>query len=105
MSKIKSIRDMLDSHPLYKPTRRDVVKLSRFSKIMEDQIERIVRSMPSKCYELDVMPLEILKQILPSVITPITNLINKSLEKGVFADKWKTAISSHYSESWLRVDM
>ena len=33
MSKIKSIRDMLDSHPLYKPTRRDVPKLSRFSKI------------------------------------------------------------------------
>ena len=26
MSKIKSIRDMLDSHPLYKPTRWDVPK-------------------------------------------------------------------------------
>ena len=32
MSKIKSIRDTLDSHPLYKPTRMDVPKLSRFSK-------------------------------------------------------------------------
>ena len=83
---------MLDSHPLYKPTRRDVLKLSRFSKIMKDQIERIKRGMPSKCCELDAMPLEILIQILPSVIRPITNLINKSLEKGFFADKWKTAI-------------
>ena len=92
MSKIKSIRNMLDSHPLYKPKRRDVYKLSRFSKIMEDHIERITRGMPSKCCELDVMPLEVLKQILPSVITPITKLINESLEKGVFADKWKTAI-------------
>ena len=92
MSQIKSIRDVLDSHPQYEPTRRDVLKLSRFSKMMEEQIERIIRSMPSKCCELDVMPQEILKQILPSVITPITNLINKSLEKGVFADKWKTAI-------------
>ena len=49
---------------------------------MEDQIERIVRSISSKYCELDAMPLEILKQILPSVITPITKLVNKSLEKG-----------------------
>ena len=33
------------------------------------------------------MPLEILKQILPSVITPITNLINKSLVKGLLLKK------------------
>ena len=38
------------------------------------------------------MPPTILKQIILSVITPITNLINESLENGVFADKWKTAI-------------
>ena len=59
---------------------------------MEDQVEKIIRSMPSKCCELDVMPPTILKQIIPSVITPITKHINESLEKGVFADKWKTAI-------------
>ena len=35
MSKIKSIRDTLDSHPLYK-RRMDVPKLSRFSRITED---------------------------------------------------------------------
>ena len=106
MSKIKSIRDTLDSHPLYKPARRDVPKLSRFSKIMEDQIERIIRSMPSKCCECDVMPLEILKQIFPSIITPITKLINKSLEKGVFADKWKTAIIKPLiKKSHLRFDV
>ena len=32
-----------------------------------------------------------MKQILPLLITLITRLINKSLEKGVFADKWKMA--------------
>ena len=92
MSTIKSIRDTLDSHPLYKPTRRDVPKLSKFSRIMEDQLEKIIRSMPSKCCELDVIPAIILKQIIPSVIIPITKFINESLEKGVFADKRKTAI-------------
>ena len=92
MSKIKSIRDTLGSHLLYKLTRRDVPKFSRFSRITEDQVERIIRSMPSKCCELDVMPPTILKQIISSIITPITNLINESLENGVFANKWKTAI-------------
>ena len=48
--------------------------------------------MPSKCCELDVMPPEIMKKIISSIITPITNLINNSLENGVFASKWKTAI-------------
>ena len=92
MSKIKSIRDSLDGHPLYKPIRREVPKFSRFSRITEDQVEKIMRSIPSKCCELDVMPPKIMKQIIPSIITPITNLINNSLENGVFANNWKMAI-------------
>ena len=92
ISKIKLIRDPLDSHPLCKPTRGDVPKLSRFSRITEDQVEKIIRSMPSEYCELDVMPPTILKKIIPFVITPITNLINELLENGVFADKSKAAI-------------
>ena len=92
MSKIKSIRDSLDSHPLYKQRRRGIPKFSRFSRVADDQVEKIIRGMPSKCCELDVMPHKILKQIIPSIIIPITNLINNSLENGVFANKWKTAI-------------
>ena len=49
MSKFKSIRDTLDNHPLYKQTRREVPKLSRLSKVTEDQVEKIIRRMPSKC--------------------------------------------------------
>ena len=105
MSKIKSILNTLDSHPLYKPMRRDVPKLARLSKITEDQVKRIIRSMPLKCCELDVMPTVILKLILLSVITPITKLINESLEK-VFADKWKTAtIKPLLKKNCHRVDM
>ena len=44
------------------------------------------------------MPSTILKQIVPSIITPITNLINESLENGIFANRWKTAIINHYSK-------
>ena len=38
------------------------------------------------------MPPKIMEQIIPSIITKITNLINNSLENGVFANNWKTAI-------------
>ena len=86
MSKIKAIRDSLGSHPLYKPTRREVPKLSRFSRITEDQVEKIMRSVPSKCCKLDVVAPKIMKQIIPSIITPITNLINNLLENEVFAN-------------------
>ena len=106
MSKIKLIRDTLDSHPLYKPTRREVPMFSRFSSITEDQVEKIIRSMPSKCCELDVMPPPILKQIMPSIITPITNLKNESLENGIFTNKWRTAIIKPLlKKSRFRVDM
>ena len=64
---------------------------SRFSMITEDQAEKIIRSMPSKCCELDVMPPTILKQIVPSIITPITNLINESLENGVFGKQMENS--------------
>ena len=76
MSKIKSIRDSLDGHPLYKPTRREVPKFSRFSRITEEQVEKIIKGTSSKCCELDVMPPKIMKQIIPSIITTITNLSN-----------------------------
>ena len=77
MSKIKSIRDTLDSNPLHKPKRRDVPKFSKFSRITENQVEKIIRSMPPTCCELDAISPTILKQIVPSIITPVTNLINE----------------------------
>ena len=45
-------KDTLDSHPLYKPTRREVPMFSRFSRITEDQVEKIIRSMPSNVVNL-----------------------------------------------------
>ena len=41
---------------------------------------------------LDAIPTTILKQVLDIVIVPITSIVNVSLENGIFASKWKTAI-------------
>ena len=48
--------------------------------------------MASKSCELDAIPTTTLKQVLDTVIAPITRIVNMSLENGIFASKWKTAI-------------
>ena len=48
--------------------------------------------MASKSCELDAIPTTTLKQVLDTVIVPITRIVNVSLQKGIFASKWETAI-------------
>ena len=47
--------------------------------------------MASKSRELDAIPTTTPKQVLDTVIVPITRIVNVSLENGIFASKWKTA--------------
>ena len=48
--------------------------------------------MASKSCELDAIPTTTLKQVLDTIIVPITRIVNVLLENGLFAPKWKTAI-------------
>ena len=48
--------------------------------------------MASKSSELDAVPTTTFKQVLDTIIAPITRIVNVSLESGIFASKWKTAI-------------
>ena len=48
--------------------------------------------MASKSCELDPLPTTVLKEILPSVIGPLTKIINVSLTQRIFADMWKVAV-------------
>ena len=36
--------------------------------------------------------MRLLKEILPSVIEPITKIVNTSLQQGIFSKYWKTAV-------------
>ena len=49
-------------------------------------------SMASKLCEIDPVPTNLLKEILPQVIKPIAKIINTSLELGIFTCQWKVAI-------------
>ena len=48
--------------------------------------------MTSKSCELDPLLTTLLKEILPSVIGPLTKIINVSLTQGIFTDTWKVAV-------------
>ena len=48
--------------------------------------------MPTKSCESDAIPTQVLKGVLPLIITPLTTLINLALEEGIFAETWKVAI-------------
>ena len=48
--------------------------------------------MASKSCESDPVPTNLLKEILPQVIKPMTKIINTSLESGIFASQWKVAL-------------
>ena len=92
MEKIRVIRSRLEKHPMYKPQETAKAFMSKFEMVSESEVAKCIRSMASKLCELDAIPTRILKQVLNTVIEPITRTVNVSLENGIFASKWKTAI-------------
>ena len=92
LSKILKIRNELRECNPYCPKSLDIPQFSSFRYMHEDEVASIIRSMPSKSCETDCIPTNLLKQILPKIITALTNVVNLSLETGQFAVHWKTAI-------------
>ena len=69
-----------------------VPRLHRFAPLTEKEITVIIKQMKTKSCELDDLPTDILKHILPTVISLITKIINMSLESGEFSESWKVAV-------------
>ena len=92
MAKIKEICDSLKSYPTYKPVHRDIKLLREFQPLTEQEVSKIIGKMASKSCEIDTIPTKILKRVLPSVIGPITSVVNNSITMGIFAHSWMTVI-------------
>ena len=92
MTKIKKVRDSLESFLKYQPMHRNTMMLSSFTPHSEDEIAKIIKNMASKHCELDPVLTWFLKEIMLFVISPITNKINVSLEHGIFARQWKVSL-------------
>ena len=92
LTKIKKIRDDLAECVAYSPTHADIEPLNQFKPLSVDNVVKIIRSMPSKSCESDVLPTKLLKQCLAKIGNTITAIVNISLRDGVFAESWKEAI-------------
>ena len=92
MEKIKKIRDSLHDYDVYKPCFSESNKFSEFVPLSEQEVAAIIGKMASKSCEIDPIPTTLLKKVLPSVIGPITAIVNCSITQGIFAQHWKMAI-------------
>ena len=69
-----------------------VPKLQDFLPLTRKEIEKVTLSMKNKTCELDVILTNLIKDILPTVLNTITQIVNMSLTTGTFPLEWKKAI-------------
>ena len=92
LDKIRRIRDDLADCRTYTPIEIEVEPLENFNPLSVGEVVSIIRSMPTKSCESDVLPTSLLKRSLDRLGKTITAIVNISLQEGIFADKWKVAI-------------
>ena len=92
MRKIKTIHDSLAEHPIYNSYGPAKASFNQFRSVFPDDVECIIRGMPTKSCESDAIPTSLLKEILLTVAPSLAKIINISLEHGIFAAAWKIAI-------------
>ena len=92
-NKILQIRKRFEGIPPHnEPTDYSVPQLRKFAPMTVKEVDLIIKQMKTKSCELDDIPTNILKQMLPQVIGLITKIVNLSLEEGVFCTNWKLAV-------------
>ena len=92
MDKIQKIIDNLTENPIYKPTRKSIPSLAEFRPFNQMEVKKIILSMKTKSCELDALPMKLLKDYLDNILPTITNLVNISLQDGIFASGWKASV-------------
>ena len=56
-----------------------------------EELQAIIKSRPTKCCPLDVLPTWLLKTTLTDTLSTLVNIVNASLITGTFPKQFKTA--------------
>ena len=79
LSKTQQICDSLEGFEKFSPQQHhSASKLSSFTSMAELDVAIVIKVMASKRCEINPFPSTLLKDILPSIIKPITSIINIS---------------------------
>ena len=93
LQKIEDICNLFTRIDEFKPGINErALPLDNFSPLTCNEVLKEIMGMKNKTCELDPIPTQVLKQILPTILGAITDLVNRSLITGCFAHNWKTAI-------------
>ena len=96
MGKIKTISDSLAEHPTYNPYGSAKASLNQFRSVSPDDVEHIIRGMPTKSCESDAILTSLLIEILPAVAPSLAKIINISLEHGILQQLGKQQLLDHF---------
>ena len=91
-SKILTIRKLFNNTEPNRCEPTGAPKWRKFGPLTQEQVKAVICSLNTKLCELDPIPTQILKKMLPTVVPLITKIVNLSLGKGTFAASWKNAI-------------
>ena len=61
-------------------------------RVTEDEVKKLFLSLSSKSCDLEPIPTSVLKKCLDMLITPITDIINISMETSTFPQKFKETL-------------
>ena len=76
----------------FMPNNNTVEGTDTFNEVSEESIMEYIDSLAIDKSIHDIIPMKIYKLILPSIIEPITNIVNKSLSRGTMPTPCKKAI-------------
>ena len=60
--------------------------------MMEEEVGNIIKGMPAKMCDMDIIPTKFLKDTLSGLLPMITKIANASMTEGVFLSSWKIAL-------------
>ena len=66
-------------------------KFVSFRTMSEEEVLKIIKSRPNKSCDLDPIPISLVLDCIGVLLTPITNIVNYSLQEGSFPSCFKTA--------------
>ena len=66
-------------------------KFVYFRTMSEEEVLNIIKSTPNKSCDLDPIPTSLVLDCISVLLTPITNIVNYSLQEGCFPSCFKTA--------------
>ena len=92
---MKIITKLMENTNLSNPHDRDTtspVSLPAFRPLIPEEVKKIIMSSPSTLCENHTIPTTLLKEILPSILDHIVNIVHALLTQGIFLDGLQRSI-------------